>query len=75
MLSPWHIVCMPGNQPNSKTLRVGVFYESVVVFFFFFFSGVGEGSGRQLVGIQEMEINHLRLVDWIELVWQTGPDC
>lgn len=53
---------------------VWVFYESVVVLFCFF-SGEGEGSGRQLVGIQEMEINHLRLVDWIELVWQTGPDC
>lgn len=45
------------------------------LFCFVLFSGVGEGSGRHLVGIQEMEINHLRLVDWIELVWQTGPDC
>lgn len=65
---------MPANQPNSKTLRVGFLWERGCFVLFFFWSG-GGGSGRHFVGIQEMEINHLRLVDWIELVWQTGPGC
>jgi len=63
-LSPWH--CVHAWISTELSPFVWVFFFLFLSFFL---------TGRHFGGIQEMEINHLRLVDWIELVWQTGPGC